>query len=138
MSSTAHPQGDLYSAVDIGPSSKHCFDPGWGAGGDTDGDRTNGGRKALNLTSERTSCPGDFQGKLRISLWGEMQLFSLDRKTSPSRTKGKTSWEEERQGGGREGWREGAGASPSLMRPWSSPDKSHPGLSPLQCAHPPR
>lgn len=40
------------------------------------------------------------------------------------------------QGGsrGRESWLEGAGASFSLMRSWSLPDKFHPGLSPLQCA----
>lgn len=42
------------------------------------------------------------------------------------------------RGGGRDGSKEsrlnGAGASSSLMRPWSLPDKLHPGLSPLQCA----
>lgn len=37
-------------------------------------------------------------------------------------------------GGGREGFWEGTRVSSSPMRPWSSPDKSHPGLSPLQCA----
>lgn len=66
-----------------------------------------------------------------------MNPFSLEGKTGPPRTRGKTFWEKRSMVGWRQrqgGLVEGAGASSCLMRPWSLPDKFHPGLSPLQCA----
>lgn len=107
-------------------------------------DGTNRGSKALNQTSERTSCPRGFQESREIPSGKRWSFFLWVGNQVPcgpgERPLGKRGVQGENFPEGCTPLsrstglvRRGAGASSSLMRPWSSPDKSHPGLSPLHC-----